>query len=186
MPGTGKFDHSGCKLLYDRITPGVGDAHSTGHTLDSINFNEYRYFSGNRLIILAIVLASTQMLSWYSSLNAHNSIAEGEEPGELHCPKKAQTGMVITKYLPLRMSKVRTVPSTQPATISVLVTTTDVTLSPNVSIVCQQIKTLSIHVNLYYSSQKEDHIRLLTSVQALTAYLTHATLILEAQKEFST
>lgn len=40
-------------------------------------------------------------------------------------------------YLPMRMSNVRTVPSTLPAIISLFVKQTDITLSANVSIICK-------------------------------------------------
>lgn len=61
-----------------------------------------------------------------------------------------QTFHQSTTYLPMRMSNVRTVPSTLPPIISVFVKQTDITLSKNVSIICKQnsiLKKISYHTD---------------------------------------
>lgn len=50
--------------------------------------------------------------------------------------------VMFARNLPIRMSNVRTVPSTLPPIISVFVKQTDITLSANVSIICMSIETL--------------------------------------------
>lgn len=50
-------------------------------------------------------------------------------------------------YLPIRISKVLTVPSTLPPIISVFVKQTDITLSVNVSIICRLSTAMKKQVN---------------------------------------
>ncbi len=88
----------------------------------------------NATLLTACPSSSTTSLPINSEITQYRSYA-GHIMIYEHSHYRHEIIGVKLLYLPLRMSKVRTVPSTHPAIMSVFVTATDVTLSPNVSII---------------------------------------------------